>query len=67
MSNKFKDWLIYRDRELSQALEETTYMLIQLTSDGYHQNKVKEFVEKNLEVLGETFEEFMEKIKQCRQ
>ena len=57
----------FKQEDLSQALEETTYQLIQMVSDGSQQEKVKQIVERNLKVLDETYEEFMENIHLCRQ
>ena len=57
----------FKQEDLSQALEETTYQLIQMVSDGSQQEKVKHIVERNLKVLDETYEEFMENIHLCRQ
>lgn len=48
--------------ELEHALEETTYQLIQMVSDGKQQGPVQEIVERNLKVLGETYEELMENL-----
>lgn len=59
MSDKYED--------LSQALEDTTYQLMQMVTDGNQQEKVKQRVEQNLMVLEETFEEFMEIMSRCRQ
>lgn len=56
-----------KQEELEYALEETTYQLIQMVSDGSQQEKVKQIVERNLKVLDETYEEFMENINLCRQ
>jgi Pyruvate/2-oxoacid:ferredoxin oxidoreductase gamma subunit len=57
----------FKQEDLEHALEETTYQLIQMVSDGKQQGLVQEIVEKNLKVLDETYEEFMENIHQCRQ
>ena len=59
--------LILDIQNLSHALELTTYQLMQMVSDGKQQELVKEIVERNLKVLDETYEEFMENIHQCRQ
>ena len=67
MSNEYKDWERDTIQDLSHALRETTYKLMQMVSDGDQQEKVKQIVEQNLLVLGETYEEFMEAIHQCRQ
>ena len=67
MSNEYKDWERDTIQDLSHALRETTYKLMQMVSDGNQQEKVKQIVEQNLLVLGETYEEFMEAIHQCRQ
>lgn len=67
MSNEYKDWERDTIQDLSHALRETTYKLMQMVSDGSQQEKVKQIVEQNLLVLGETYEEFMEAIYQCRQ
>lgn len=67
MSNEYKDWERDTIQDLSHALEETTYQLMQMVTDGSQQEKVKQIVEHNLLVLGETYEEFMETIHQCRQ
>lgn len=56
-----------KQEELEHALEETTYQLIQMVSDGEQQGLVQEIVERNLKVLDETYEEFMENINLCRQ
>lgn len=56
-----------KQEEVEYALEETTYQLIQMVSDGSQQEKVKQIVERNLKVLDETYEEFMENINLCRQ
>lgn len=56
-----------KQEEIEYALEETTYQLIQMVSDGSQQEKVKQIVERNLKVLDETYEEFMENINLCRQ
>ena len=57
----------FKQEDLEHALEETTYQLIQMVSDGKQQGLVQEIVERNLKVLDETYEEFMENIHQCRQ
>lgn len=67
MSNEYKDWERDTIQDLSHALRETTYKLMQMVTDGNQQEKVKQIVEQNLLVLGETYEEFMEAIHQCRQ
>ena len=67
MSNEYKDWERDTIQDLSHALRETTYKLMQMVSDGNQQEKVKQIVEQNLLVLGETYEEFMEAIHLCRQ
>lgn len=67
MSNEYKDWERDTIQDLSHALRETTYKLMQMVTDGNQQEKVKQVVEQNLLVLGETYEEFMEAIHQCRQ
>lgn len=54
-------------QNLARALEDTTYDLMQMVTDGEQQEKVKQRVEQNLLVLEETFEEFMEIMKRCRQ
>lgn len=59
MSDEYED--------LSHALRETTYKLMQMVTNGNQQEKVKQIVEQNLLVLGETYEEFMENIHICRQ
>ena len=66
MSNEYKDWERDTIQDLSHALRETTYKLMQMVSDGNQQEKVKQIIEQNLLVLGETYEEFMEAIHQCR-
>lgn len=67
MSNEYKDWERDTIQDLSHTLRETTYKLMQMVTDGNQQEKVKQIVEQNLLVLGETYEEFMEAIHQCRQ
>ena len=67
MSNEYKDWERDTIQDLSHALRETTYKLMQMVTDGNQQDKVKQIVEQNLLALGETYEEFMEAIHQCRQ
>jgi Pyruvate/2-oxoacid:ferredoxin oxidoreductase gamma subunit len=57
----------FKQEDLEHALELTTYQLIQMVSDGEQQGLVQEIVERNLKVLDETYEEFMENIHQCRQ
>lgn len=52
------------EQDLSHALRETTYNLMQMVTDGKQQEKVKQIVEHNLSVLGETYEEFMEIVHQ---
>ena len=59
--------LILDIQDLSHALELTTYQLMQMVSDGKQQELVKEIVERNLKVLDENYEEFMENIHLCRQ
>lgn len=59
--------LILDIQDLSHALELTTYQLMQMVSDGKQQELVKEIVERNLKVLDENYEEFMENIRLCRQ
>lgn len=54
-------------QDLARALEDTTYDLMQMVTDGSQQEKVKQRVEQNLSVLEETFEEFMEIMNRCRQ
>lgn len=56
-----------KQEDLEHALEETTYQLIQMVSDGKQQGLVQEIVERNLKVLNETYEELMENINLCRQ
>lgn len=56
-----------KQEELEHALEETTYQLMQMVTDGNQQELVQEIVERNLKVLDETYEELMENINQCRQ
>ena len=67
MSNEYKDWERDTIQDLSHTLRETTYKLMLMVTDGNQQEKVKQIVEQNLLVLGETYEEFMEAIHQCRQ
>lgn len=57
----------FKQEDLEHALELTTYQLMQMVSDGKQQGLVQEIVERNLKVLDETYEEFMENIHQCRQ
>ena len=57
----------FKQEDLEHALELTTYQLIQMVSDGEQQGLVQEIVERNLKVLDETYEEFMENIHLCRQ
>ena len=57
----------FKKEDLEHALELTTYQLIQMVSDGEQQGLVQEIVERNLKVLDETYEEFMENIHLCRQ
>lgn len=57
----------FKQEDLEHALELTTYQLIQMVSDGEQQGLVQEIVERNLKVLDETYEEFMENIQLCRQ
>lgn len=57
----------FKQEDLEHALELTTYQLMQMVSDGEQQGLVQEIVERNLKVLDETYEEFMENIHQCRQ
>lgn len=59
MDDKYED--------LEHALELTTYLLIQMVSDGKQQEVIQKIVERNLKVLGETYKEFMENINLCRQ
>lgn len=64
MSNEYKDWERDTIQDLSRALRETTYKLMQMVTDGNQQEKVKQIVEHNLLVLGDTYEEFMELVQQ---
>jgi Pyruvate/2-oxoacid:ferredoxin oxidoreductase gamma subunit len=57
----------FKQEDLEHALELTTYQLLQMVSDGEQQKVVQEIVERNLKVLNETYEEFMENINLCRQ
>lgn len=59
--------LILDIQDLSHALELTTYQLMQMVTDGKQQELVKEIVERNLKVLDENYEEFMENVHLCRQ
>lgn len=56
-----------KQEDLEHALEETTYQLVQMVSDGSQCETVQRIVERNLKVLDETYEELTENINLCRQ